>query len=132
MSDTNLTGGCLCGAIRFKVTASPLHSTVCYCTSCRRAFGAQSVAWVTVSLSSFSFTGTHPSTFTSSPGVSRTFCGTCGTSLTYSREGRVDDIDIATATLDNPESCPPEGIVFPSNKVAWDICIDKPILHDEG
>ncbi len=132
MSETTITGGCLCGAIRFEASGAPLHSTVCYCTSCRRAFGAQSVAWVTVKSSGFSYTGELPTTFPSSKGVSRTFCATCGTSLTYGHTNRTDDVDIATATLDDPESYPPEGIVFPSNKVAWDSCIDKPTLHDEG
>jgi len=40
-------GGCLCKAVRFRVTGDPLHSVICHCHSCRRASGAPSVAWLT-------------------------------------------------------------------------------------
>ena len=130
MSEDEMTGGCLCGAVRFRAKAAPLHSTVCYCQYCRRAFGAQSVAWLTFKSSDFGHDKGEPATYESSPGVTRTFCPSCGTSLTYSHVDRPDDIDVATAAFDDPGAHPPEGIVFPSRKVAWDVCLDKPVQHD--
>ncbi len=39
-------GGCSCGAIRYVVTGTPEQVLVCHCPDCRRAVGAQSVAWL--------------------------------------------------------------------------------------
>jgi hypothetical protein len=132
MAEVEISGGCRCGAVRFSAKAVPMSSTVCYCQYCQHSFGAQSVAWVTFKSSEFSYTKGPPVSHESSPGVTRTFCGTCGTSLTYSNSERPDEIDVATATLDDPNAYPPEGIVFPSRKIAWDICLPKPIFHDGG
>jgi hypothetical protein len=73
----------------------------------------------------------QPTFFASSPPVLRTFCGACGTGLTYTNTDRPGDVDIATAALDHPDSFPPQGIVFPSNRISWDSCLDKPVAHDE-
>lgn len=48
MSDMEIRGGCMCGEIRYKLTCEPIYSTMCHCADCRRAAGAQAVAWVTV------------------------------------------------------------------------------------
>ena len=131
MTEIKIAGGCLCGAIRFNATAAPTKSTVCYCQYCRRAFGAQSVAWLTFEVSDFACIKGKPASYASSPPVVRTFCDTCGTSLTYTNSARPDEIDVATAIFDDPDPYPPEGIVFPSRKLAWDTCLDRPVLHDD-
>ena len=41
-----LEGGCLCGAVRYRISGSPLSSVNCHCESCRRASGAPAVAWI--------------------------------------------------------------------------------------
>ena len=40
MNNRTIEGGCLCGAIRYRVTAEPQGRTLCHCESCRRAAGA--------------------------------------------------------------------------------------------
>jgi len=89
------------------------------------------VAWLTFRSSDFVCVKGKPASYASSPPVIRTFCEICGTSLTYSNDTRPDEIDVATATLDEPGSYPPEGLVFPGRKLAWDTCLDKPVLHDD-
>ena len=130
MTEAEITGGCFCGAIRFKATAAPQLSTVCYCRDCQRLFGAQSVAWLTFKRVDFACIKGEPASFASSQPVVRTFCSTCGTSLTYTNSSRPDEIDVVTAIFDDPDFYPPEGIVFPSMKLAWDTCLDKPVMHD--
>ena len=44
MSDAH-TGGCLCGAIRYRITGAPVEALYCHCRMCRRAHGAPVVAW---------------------------------------------------------------------------------------
>ena len=43
-----LTGGCLCGEVRYEADGAPFHKTVCHCSMCRRASGAPIVAWFSV------------------------------------------------------------------------------------
>ena len=40
-------GGCLCSAIRFRVSGEPIFSSICHCATCRRANAAPTVAWLT-------------------------------------------------------------------------------------
>ncbi len=119
MTNERITGGCLCGQIRYCLTASPTHSTMCHCVDCRRATGAQSVAWVTVPLEHFKLVQGAPKTFHSSPGVHRTFCENCGTSLTYRHEEHSSGMDITTGSLDAPEQFPPTKDIFCRDRVAW-------------
>ncbi|GAH68958.1 unnamed protein product, partial [marine sediment metagenome] len=105
-SDHKHTGGCMCGAIRFEVGSPPQTSTVCYCEYCRHSAGAVSVAWLTFRADDFAYTIGSPSSFASSPGVSRTFCSRCGTSLTYTSDRRKGEIDVTTGAMDHPEAYP--------------------------
>jgi hypothetical protein len=119
MAPKEIEGGCFCGQVRYRATGELLHSTVCHCADCRRAAGAQAVAWITVPVESFSFTAGEPVRFGSSPPVVRTFCGRCGTSLTYQHDDRPNEIDITTGSLDDPEAFPPTKQVFEEQKLSW-------------
>jgi hypothetical protein len=119
MTSVTLAGGCLCGAIRYRFTSAPRARTLCHCRSCRLAAGAPSVAWVVLSCSDFSFTAGRPKVFRSSPGVLRSFCDRCGTSLTYQREGQTDSIDVTTATLDAPDDFAPTKEIWLDHKLHW-------------
>jgi hypothetical protein len=112
-------GGCLCGAIRYRVTGAPLSSVICHCVSCRRASGAPTVAWIEVDRKGFEFIAGEPAAFRSSPGVVRRFCGTCGSALTYEAESRPGSIDVTTGTLDAPHGFPPTAEVWLDDRVHW-------------
>ena len=112
-------GGCLCGQIRYVVTREPLVTSLCHCRSCRLATGAPAAAWVILPLDGLAFEQGSPVAYRSSPTVERTFCGRCGTSLTYHRDDRPDSIDIHTATLDAPDAFPPVREIWLEEKIAW-------------
>jgi hypothetical protein len=112
-------GGCLCGAVRYRVTGLPLYSAICHCRSCRRAAAAPAVAWQTFEWQQFELLAGTPRTYRSSPGVRRTFCENCGTPLTYSSEQRSQQVDITSASLDDPEITPPRSEVWLEDKLAW-------------
>lgn len=111
-------GGCFCGRLRYRISGEPQSSDICHCVSCRRATGAQSVAWLTVSIEDFSFVSGEHMEYRSSPEVVRTFCGKCGTSLTYQHEG--DKVDVTTASLDRPEDFPPACHIWMEDKIGWE------------
>lgn len=114
-------GGCLCGAIRYRVTGAPSWSTICHCRACRKASGAPSVGWLTFDRGNFSLLQGVESRFVSSPGVVRTFCANCGTPLTYATDGRPGDIDVTTMSLDDETMFPPTCEVWISHKVSWEV-----------
>lgn len=120
MGTEHSEGGCLCGKVRYGVVGEPLGSAVCHCESCRRASGAQSVAWLTFPFDGFSLVSGDPREYRSSPGVSRTFCERCGTSLTYRRDEEPGSIDVTTASLDLPDEFPPARHIWLEDKVGWE------------
>lgn len=121
---TEMTGGCLCGAVRYRLADTPSTSGVCHCTTCRRASSAPSLPYAGVARLAYLVTRGNPVTYRSSARVLRSFCGTCGSPLTYFREDQPDKIDIMTCTLDNPEACPPTEHVWMSEKLSWEAVAD--------
>jgi hypothetical protein len=128
----NAPGGCLCGAIRYRVIAAPLTTCLCHCRSCRLASGAPAVAWVTLPRDGLVFERGAPVGFRSSPGVERTFCGGCGTSLTYRCDNGPDSIDLQTATLDDPGAFPPTYEVWLEHKIEWMATDSRLVPHPRG
>jgi hypothetical protein len=55
-----LAGGCLCGGIRYEISAEPRSADYCHCRMCRRAAGAPVVARLTVANESFAWTPASP------------------------------------------------------------------------
>ena len=119
MKHTVITGGCYCGKVRFRATGEVPYQTNCHCDTCRRAIGAQSVAWITVRRSDFKFERGSPKRYRTDTGAWRTFSDSCGTSLTYEKDTRPDEIDLTTGSLDHPEDFPPTKDFFPEEKLPW-------------
>ena len=132
MSQRSIEGGCLCGAVRYRIQGEPLISSTCQCRSCRRASGAAIVPWITVNSEHFALTTGQPVEFNSSPPVTRTFCGRCGTPLTYRNTSYVGKIDVTTCSLDDPEAFPPVGHVWTSHKLTWVKVADGLPCLEEG
>ena len=112
-------GGCLCGAVRYRATGEPANSMICHCRTCRRAAASPVVAWVTFAIAKFQFTSGRPVQFSSSPPVRRSFCGSCGTPLTYEHSDSPSTIDITTCSLDDQQSFPPTHHSWLSDDIAW-------------
>jgi len=113
-----LEGGCLCGAVRYRIARPVISAGICHCRTCRRAAGAQSVGWATVAADGFAWLAGDPARFASSPGVTRTHCAACGTSLTWQREP--GSIDVTLGSLDSPEALPPAEEIWLAHHVPWE------------
>lgn len=114
-----ILGGCACGAVRFEAERNVKFTVNCHCTNCRKAVGGQAVAYVVVGKKGFSFTKGSPNSHTTDTKAVRTFCGVCGSSLTYEADHRKDDIDIVIGSLDCPDEFPPELDYYIDEKVPW-------------
>ena len=112
-------GGCLCSAIRFRVSGEPIFSSICHCATCRRASAAPTVAWLTFDRGQIEILSGQPRVYRSSQGVVRQFCGTCGSQLCYEQVDRPSTIDITTASMDNPNLFPPTMEVWLEHRLLW-------------
>lgn len=118
-----MEGGCFCGAVRYTVSGPPFDSCICHCTDCRRMAAAPAVAWFAVQTADVRFAG-RAARFASSPGVTRNFCPACSSMLTYARDDVAGEMDIATASLDEPDRVPPTYHVWVARKPAWAVIGD--------
>jgi hypothetical protein len=112
-------GGCFCGAVRYRAAGKPTNSMVCHCGTCRRVAASPVVAWLTFPKLQFDLTQGRLSEFRSTEPVRRTFCGSCGTPLTYERASSPAFVDVTTCSLDNPEAYPPTHHSWLSHDIAW-------------
>jgi hypothetical protein len=121
---TILEGGCLCGAVRYRVTGPALDSGSCHCRTCQRASSAPELPFAQFATSAFAITRGYPERYRSSPEVMRTFCRHCGSALTYCHDRKPDRLDIMTCSLDDPNALPPTFRVWTSHKPSWAVIGD--------
>jgi hypothetical protein len=119
MTDFEATGGCLCGAVRFRVTAKPLIAYYCHCTMCQRTTGGPFQTAATVLIESFAFTKGEPRTYESSPGFVRLSCGECGSALGMQAKDNHKLASVHLGCLDDPNAIRPELHLFTSTQVSW-------------
>lgn len=126
-------GGCLCGQIRFRVTASPIESGYCHCRMCQKNSGAPAVAWAVFPADHFHWIAGKPASYASSARARRAFCANCGSYMTFTTEECPTEVSINTASLDDPESCPPRMHIFTKSRIPWfRIDDDLPCYEDYG
>jgi hypothetical protein len=104
MSDAAKTGGCQCGAIRFRLEGEPFEPSICHCRMCQKAFGAYYAPLVAIGEARLTWTRGTLKYFQSSNHVRRGFCADCGTPMTYEA---ADGIAISAGSFDDPASLPP-------------------------
>ena len=116
-----LSGGCLCGAIRYRLTGEPVVSRICWCRDCQHLSGNGTVNVIFPS-SSIKIEG-DPSEYISIADsgnhVRRRFCPTCGSHLFADNTGRSGFTVIRVGTLDDPSSINPTANIWTSSAPAW-------------
>ena len=113
-------GGCLCGAIRYRVTGEPVATTLCHCRSCRRASGGTNVAWAVFGHADFEWLCGYPAAYSSSAGIEWLHCQYCSSLVGYRRASRPEHMDITTGTLDEPDRFPPAVEIWLEHKIGWE------------
>ena len=117
-----LTGGCLCGAVRYTSTAEPVRSVVCHCRDCQRFTGSAFGALAFVPMESLTIEGTMK-TFISPGGsgrpISRYFCPECGSSIALQTANGPGAMILNIGTLDEPKSIAPVQEIFRDDALPW-------------
>ena len=114
-----VTGGCLCGAIRYESTKPPNLVGFCHCRMCQQSGGNLFIVFADFSDEYFRITRGEPRYYRSSEVATRGFCRKCGTPISFQYDGSAGPA-IMVGTLDHPEDWPPtwehSGV---ESKVPW-------------
>ena len=124
------TGGCLCGAVRYRIRGELRGVVNCHCATCRRFHGHVG-AYTSVAFERIEFTVDRGlkwfrSPTDETPNVYRGFCATCGASLFWHPRDQTT-ISVAAGSLDGPTGLTTIGHVW-TGQIAdyYDICDDHP------
>ena len=120
MVDLELTTGrCLCGAIRYEFRGAPEWVVHCHCDTCRRQVSSPLATFLGVLKKNFRYVAGTPNAYASSPGVSRSFCPSCGSPIAYEATRLPDEIHLFHGTLDDPGFIAPTAHVFTEEQLPW-------------
>lgn len=113
-----IEGGCLCGAVRYKLSKPALQTSVCHCEDCRKASGAPAVAWTFFHTGALEWTRGEPKMMRFAE-RERSFCGDCGTPLMFFDPAIPHLFEVSTCSLDEPGKFAPKDQCWLSDEVTW-------------
>jgi hypothetical protein len=119
MSNKKTTGRCYCGAVSFEIIGESDWIGHCHCQSCRRASGSVMTTFAGFKHDQVKFTGAMPNRFESDDGVTRSFCGRCGSPVAYENRDTPDDIHLHLGLFDDLEPMAPRDHSFLEEKPGW-------------
>jgi hypothetical protein len=127
------TGGCTCGAVRYRTASAPFDPGWCHCRICQLTSGSPAMVFASVASGDLVFTqgGDKVKRFKSSSFGHRLFCGECGTPIAMEVDHQPETIDFSVATLDDPGAIAPTFHIFWESKVPWFEPADALPRHDK-
>jgi hypothetical protein len=120
---STLTGGCMCGAVRYECSAEPVMAANCYCTDCQHSSGGAFASVALVPKAAFKMTKGnvkhHEVTADSGNKLSRGFCAECGSPILSLIGAMPDLVGIKAGSLDDPSKFKPGVNIFMSSAPPW-------------
>jgi len=122
MPDALITGGCLCGAVRYAADRAPDYAGYCCCADCRRASGSGFIPFMGFPASALRFTGAtvqvRSTAFRGGEAV-RNRCPSCGSLVFGGVVGQDASHTIYAGSLDDPSSFNPSIALFDRDRPEW-------------
>lgn len=112
------TGGCQCGAVRYRAEGTPGDPHLCHCRMCQKAAGNYFMPLANAARATFTITRGEPGWFRSSHLARRGFCRDCGTPLFYDMPD-AGFINIVLGSLDDPDDVRPVRQSGVEARVPW-------------
>jgi hypothetical protein len=123
MTSTSLTGGCLCGAIRYAVNQPVTQLRACHCTHCQKSSGAAGTVNAVLPSTAFQITKGTPRRFDARADSGRTlhrfFCGDCGSPIYSQRETNPGMVVVRAGTLDSGEGMKITANIWTKSARPW-------------
>jgi hypothetical protein len=115
------SGSCFCGRVRFEASMPSLFCAHCHCSMCRRIHGAGFVTWFSIPKPQLRITAGESDLvrFRSSDHGTRSFCGSCGSSLFFESTLDPERIDIPLANMDGPIDREPQLHSYFDCRAEW-------------
>jgi hypothetical protein len=133
MSDLPLTGGCLCGGVRFEIDAPLESASYCHCTRCQRRSGTAASAQGRVVPGSFRLVSGEELVreFRLEDGWAKCFCSNCGSQL-WSRDPETDARSVRLGAFDRDPGVRPQWRQFVAYAAPWEAIPEDGLpRHDE-
>ena len=118
-----LTGGCLCGGVRYEIDAPPLSASYCHCTRCQRRTGTAASAQARVAAGSLRVVAGAELVGEWAPpdhGWPKCFCSTCGSALWSRSPTDAGVVSVRLGTLDDDPGIRPQWRQFVAYSVPWE------------
>ena len=122
-----ITGGCLCRAVRYRASAAPILTRVCWCRVCQyigAGSGSVNVCFPSTALTSEGKLEDYVLTADSGNRMHRRFCPRCGTHVFTAAEERPHLLFVRAGTLDDPEIARPAMTIWTDSAPSW-ACFDE-------
>ena len=119
---TLITGGCICGAIRYECSTEPVLSGNCHCRDCQKTSGSGFSASIFVPIDAVKIAGEvkyYDVNGDSGHNVSRGFCPICGSNVFGKPAIVAGIIGIRVGTFDDPSLYQPKMNIFTKNAQKW-------------
>ena len=117
-----ITGGCLCGALRYEAAAEPIYAGLCYCADCRKASGSAFIPFIGFRAADLVITGealrSHVPSFSGGT-ATRNHCAHCGGLVFGGIHGETDEHTVYAGSLDDPSRFEPKVALFVRDRPAW-------------
>ncbi len=117
----SVSGGCLCGRVRFELTEPPTQAGYCHCTRCQRRTGGATSAQARIDASTFRLLEgeEHVQCWQPPDGFAKCFCRECGAHL-FSRSGDGAKMSVRLAAFDEDPGVRPQWRTFVSYAASWE------------
>ncbi len=114
-----ITGGCLCGRVRYEINGRLFNADHCHCSRCRRQHGAAFSTYADFNPGDFKWISGEDlvKVYETSSGAGWCFCSECGSSLAGAEKGRITSITLGTVAGD--PGIKPESHIFVGSKAQW-------------
>lgn len=117
-----MTGGCLCGAVRYTIEGDALMTAVCHCRNCQKQAGSAMSVLIGVRDEQLALTGTlttYQDTGESGGPVYRRFCGICGSPILSDLPSQPGLHFVKAGTLDDVSGIDPKMHFWTRSAQPW-------------
>jgi hypothetical protein len=122
VSDLPLTGGCLCGGVRFEITEPLVSANYCHCTRCQRRSGTAASANARFAPGSFRLVSGEEllRAFEPPDGAAKVFCSACGSAIGSRAPGSAELTGVRLGAFDSDPGIRPSHRTYTAYAVTWE------------
>lgn len=118
---TKVTGGCLCGRIRYEAEVFLKNGYLCHCTTCQKSTGQPAEITVLIKAGTLKYLTAEPRYYVSSVNGKRGFCPDCGSRLVWQAIKPEDDwqTNLSVGCLDNAAEARVTCHIYADTQLPW-------------